>query len=61
MIFKRDAMKKILPYVDPFCLPIDWQLNYAFKMADLNVYHTTPYLCHQLSGTTFSSTVNERQ
>ena len=57
MIFKKTAVQKIMDFVDPFCLPIDWQLNHAFKEADLNVYHTIPYICTQLSGIQFNSTI----
>lgn len=57
MILTKRAVKRIREYASPFCLPIDWQLNYAFEQAELNVYHTVPYFCNQLSGTQFNSNV----
>jgi len=56
MLYKKETVKKILPYVEPFGVPIDWQLNYAFHEAKLNVYHTDPYLCTQAD---FRSTAND--
>tara|TARA_R100000008_G_scaffold41123_1_gene23680 strand:+ start:935 stop:1618 length:684 start_codon:yes stop_codon:yes gene_type:complete len=47
VIYNKNSVRKFLPYVESFCLPIDWQLNYAFHKANLNVYHTYPYLCTQ--------------
>ena len=45
--YNKDSVRKILPHMESFCVPIDWQLNYAFYKANLNVYHTYPYLCTQ--------------
>ena len=47
IIYNKDSVRKILPHMESFCVPIDWQLNYAFYKANLNVYHTYPYLCTQ--------------
>ena len=57
MILKKETVKKIMEHASPFCLPIDWQLNYAFARSQLMVYHTIPYFCNQLSGTQFNSNV----
>ena len=56
-ILTKTAISKMLEYCVPFCLHIDWQLNYAFSKADLKVYHTIPYICKQVSGTQFNSNV----
>ena len=47
ILYKKKSVSKILPHMESFCLSIDWQLNYAFHEAKLNVYHTYPYLCTQ--------------
>ena len=47
IIYNQSSVRRFLPYVESFCLPIDWQLNYAFHKLNLNVYHTYPYLCTQ--------------
>jgi GR25 family glycosyltransferase involved in LPS biosynthesis len=47
IIYNKNSVRKILPYMESFCVSIDWQLNYAFYKANLNVYHTYPYLCTQ--------------
>tara|TARA_R110002020_G_scaffold134029_1_gene299090 strand:- start:1144 stop:1824 length:681 start_codon:yes stop_codon:yes gene_type:complete len=47
ILYKKESAAKILPHMEAFCLPIDWQLNHAFHEAKLNVYHTYPYLCTQ--------------
>ena len=47
ILYKKESAAKILPYMETFCLPIDWQLNHVFHEAELNVYHTYPYLCTQ--------------
>lgn len=56
-IMNKKSIEKIIHFTSPFCLPLDWQLNYAFKKANLNVYHTLPYLCGQLSGSEFESII----
>lgn len=56
ILYKKSAVNKILEYLVPFCLPIDWQLNYVFSQANLNVYHLHPYLSTQGD---FRSTVND--
>ena len=47
IIYNKRSASKILPYMEPFCVPIDWQLNYAFYKAELKVYHIYPYICGQ--------------
>lgn len=47
ILYKKESVTNILPYMESFCLSIDWQLNYAFHEAKLNVYHICPYLCTQ--------------
>lgn len=56
ILYKKSAVSKILEHLIPFCLPIDWQLNYVFHEAKLNVYHLYPYLSTQGD---FRSTVND--
>jgi GR25 family glycosyltransferase involved in LPS biosynthesis len=58
ILYKKSTMPKILPYLSPFCLPFDWQLNHVFHMAELNVYHIYPYLCTQGD---FESTLGHEQ
>tara|TARA_R110000824_G_scaffold387152_1_gene582311 strand:- start:124 stop:804 length:681 start_codon:yes stop_codon:yes gene_type:complete len=57
ILYRKQSAVKILPYLETFCLPIDWQLNHAFCEAKLNVYHTYPYLCTQGD---FRSTANDQ-
>ena len=47
IIYNKQSVSKIIPYMEQFCVPIDWQLNYAFHKAELNVYHIYPYICSQ--------------
>jgi len=56
ILYNKSAIPKILPHLKPFCLPIDWQLNYAFHKAKLSVWHIYPYLCTQGD---FGSTAND--
>lgn len=56
ILYKRSTAEKIIPYVKPFSLPIDWQLNFAFWKAKLNVYHIYPYISTQGD---FRSTAND--
>ena len=56
IIYNKQSAKKIVPYLETFCVPIDWQLNYAFHEAKLRVYHVYPYICGQ---GTFRSTAKD--
>lgn len=47
ILYKKKTISKIFPYAKPFAMTIDWQLNYAFNEAKLNVYHLLPYICGQ--------------
>ena len=49
ILYNKKSVSKIMDHLNSFCVPIDWQLNYAFSEAKLNVYHTQPYLCTQRS------------
>jgi GR25 family glycosyltransferase involved in LPS biosynthesis len=56
ILYRKSTAEKIMPYVKPFSLPIDWQLNFAFWKAKLNVYHIYPYISTQGD---FKSTAND--
>lgn len=45
----KGAAKKILSTFTKVCTSIDWELNYHFKINNLKIWHTNPYLCGQLS------------
>ena len=47
ILYKKESVKKMMPHLEPFSLPIDWQINHAMYKAELNVYHIYPYLCTQ--------------
>lgn len=56
ILYKKSTAEKIIPNLNPFSLPIDWQLNFAFWQAKLSVYHVYPYISTQGD---FRSTVND--
>ena len=56
-ILNNKGIKKILKFCKPFSLPVDWHLNYAFKMTNSKVYHTLPYICGQAGSQTFDSLI----
>lgn len=56
-ILSVKGIKKILKFCKPFSLPVDWHLNYAFKMTNSKVYHTLPYICGQASNQIFKSLI----
>lgn len=56
-ILSGEAVKKILKFCKPFSLPVDWHLNYAFKITNSKVYHTLPYICGQASNQIFKSLI----
>jgi hypothetical protein len=45
----KTAARKVLATFDKICTSIDWELNYHFKVNDLKIWHTYPYICGQLS------------
>ena len=49
IIYNRAGAEKTLSSSIPFAIAWDWHLNYAYKQNDLNIYHTNPYVCTQLS------------
>lgn len=56
ILYKKSTAEKIIPNLSLFSLPIDWQLNFAFWQAKLNIYHIYPYISTQGD---FRSTVND--
>jgi|TARA_R110002012_G_scaffold260919_2_gene442696 GR25 family glycosyltransferase involved in LPS biosynthesis len=45
----KRGVKKILGTFNEICTSIDWELNYHFKVNNLKIWHTNPYICGQLS------------
>jgi len=49
-VISRKAAEKILGTIIPFCLPIDWELNYQPIIHNMNIYWVYPTLTYQGSG-----------
>lgn len=45
----KEASKKILGSFNTVCTSIDWELNHHFRINNLKIWHTNPYVCGQLS------------
>jgi GR25 family glycosyltransferase involved in LPS biosynthesis len=41
-IISKQGAKKMLEHIIPFVFPIDFEMNYIFEKADMNVYYMEP-------------------